>query len=160
MENTAILKAADFLSSDEPLLSFMIGNIRNEMTNQGSRILAKYGLTIRQILVIAYLSQHPDDIVTQKTLEDHMHLTNPTVTVLIHNMVKKELILREKIQNDGRKYRLLLTDKAKELSENACQALLSEECRFYQGFSEEDTKELFRLLDKLEKNLGFSSLSQ
>lgn len=156
MDKTAVLNPADFLSSEDPVLSFMIGNIRNAMTNQCQRDLSRFGLTIRQILVIAYLWQHPDELVTQKTLEDHMHLTNPTVTVLIQGMMKKGLITREKVESDGRKLRLLMTEKARELSKLAYVDGMEAEARFYAGFSAEDKRTLFFLLRRIEKNLGIA----
>lgn len=156
MEETAVLNAADFLRSDSSLISFVIGSIRNEMKNRCSWILSKYDLTIRQILVIAYIGLHPDEVVTQKTLEDHMYLSNPTITVLIQNMMKKGLVSREKIPTDGRKYRLLLTEKARKLDETCYTELLAVENQFYQGFSAEERQQLLSLLNKLEKNLGIA----
>lgn len=156
MEETAVLNAADFLRSDASLISFIIGSIRNEMKNRCSRILSKYDLTIRQILVIAYIGLHPDEVVTQKTLEDHMYLSNPTITVLIQNMMKKGLVYREKIPTDGRKYRILLTEKARELDETCYAELLAVENQFYQGFSADDRRQLLSLLNRLEKNLGIA----
>lgn len=156
MEDTAVLNAADFLRSDSSLISFVIGSIRNEIKNRCGRILSKYDLTIRQILVIAYIGLHPDEVVTQKTLEDHMYLSNPTVTVLIQNMMKKGLVYREKVPTDGRKYRLLLTEKAKKLDETCYSELLAEENRFYQGMSPEEKQQLLTLLNKLERNLGIA----
>lgn len=50
MEDTAILKASDFLNEDEPLLSFMLGNIRNAIVNRANHIAGQYGFTLRQFL--------------------------------------------------------------------------------------------------------------
>ncbi len=157
--DTAVLNANDFLGNDEPLLSFMLGNIRNEMTNRCARELSAYGLTLRNVLVMAYLKKHKGELVTQKTLEDHMHLSNPTVTVLIQNMEKKGLVRRTRVPEDGRKYRLELTEKAYEIG-NACrEKFIASEQQFYQGVTEEEKQQLFIIFSKIEKNLGFSSIS-
>lgn len=157
--DTMVLKASDFLSNDEPLLSFMIGNIRNEMTNQCARALIEYGLTLRNVLVMAYLENHKNELVTQKTLEDHMHLSNPTVTVLIQNMEKKGLVKRCRVPEDGRKYSLTLTEHAIEIGTACREKFLARERQFYDGITEEEKKQLFRIFRKIEKNLGFSSVS-
>ena len=157
--DTMVLKASDFLSNDEPLLSFMIGNIRNEMTNQCARALTEYGLTLRNVLVMAYLENHKNELVTQKTLEDHMHLSNPTVTVLIQNMEKKGLVKRCRVPEDGRKYSLTLTEHAIEIGTACRQKFLDSEKQFYDGITEEEKRQLFRIFQKIEKNLGFSSVS-
>ncbi len=157
--DTAVLKAGDFLSNDEPLLSFMLGNIRNEMTNQCARELAEYGLTLRNVLVMAYLDKHEHELVTQKTLEDHMHLSNPTVTVLIQNMEKKGLVERRRVPEDGRKYSLTLTPHALEIGTACREKFIAREQQFYAGVTEEEKKQLFSIFQKIEKNLGFSSIS-
>lgn len=157
MEDTAILKASDFLNEDEPLLSFMLGNIRNAIVNRANHIAGEYGFTLRQFLVVSYIDRHAGEVVTQKTLEDHMHLSNPTITVLIQNMMKKGLIHRVKVPEDGRKYQLLLTAKAKENCDQCCTAMLKDDELIYTGVTEEEKQQLLSILQKLESNLGYSS---
>lgn len=157
MDDTMILKAADFLQNESSILCFMMGNIRNEMKNQAARILSKYDITLRQCLVIAYLTRHPDEVVTQKTLETHMSLSNPTVTVLIQNMVRKGLVTREKVPGDSRKNNLRLTAKAIKLREEYSDELAAMQAQFYNGITEEEKDFLMVIFQKLEKNLGISS---
>lgn len=158
MTDTTLLKASDFLDSDEPLLSFMIGNIYNALSNRANHLAGEYGITIRQLLIISYLLRHENDVITQKTLEDHMHLSNPTISVLIQNMMKKGYITREKIPEDGRKYRLRLTETVRAIIEPCCTALLDDDGKIYSVFTPEENQQLMGLLQKLEKSLGFSSL--
>ncbi len=158
-DDTAVLKAGDFLSRDEPLLCFMLGNIRNEMANQCARMLSQYGLTVRNLLVMAYLANHENELVTQKTLEDRMHLSNPTVTVLIQNMEKKGLVKRNRVPEDARKYSLTLTKKAHEITSACREEFIAAEKNFYKGITEEEKQQLFTIFTKIEKNLGFSSIS-
>lgn len=157
MDDTMILKAADFLQNESSLLCFMLGNIRNEMKNQAARTLSKYDITLRQCLVIAYLTRHADEVVTQKTLETHMSLSNPTVTVLIQNMVRKGLITREKVPGDNRKNHLLLTEKASRLREAYSAELAAMQARFYDGITDEEKAALMTIFQKMEKNLGICS---
>lgn len=56
MTDTTLLKASDFLDSDEPLLSFMIGNIYNALSNRANHLAGEYGITIRQLLIIPTFS--------------------------------------------------------------------------------------------------------
>ncbi len=157
MDDSMILKAGDFLQNDSALLAFMLGNIRNEMKNQAARILSKYDITLRQCLVIAYLTRHPDEVVTQKTLETHMSLSNPTVTVLIQNMARKGLVTREKVPGDGRKNRLRLTPKASRCRDAYHDELIDMEVRFFDGITDEEKEILMRIFQKMERNLGISS---
>lgn len=158
MEDTPILKASDFLLEEEPLLSFFLCNIRNAIINRANLTAGQYGFTMRQFLVVSYISQHADEVVTQKTLEDTMHLSNPTITVLIQNMMKKGLIYREKVPEDGRKYRLRLTDKARETCDQCSTAMTQDNVNVYNGVTEEEKQRLFSIFRKMEANLGYSSL--
>ena len=63
-------------------LTYNLGQAHKRMLLKQSSIMKKYGLTARQALIIAYLSTHKKEVVTQKVLEDHLHLTNPTITVM------------------------------------------------------------------------------
>lgn len=157
MGDNAILNASDFLGTEDGLLTFMMGNIHNAITNRANRVFSKYDLTLRQVLVISYLFNHEKDMVTQKTLEDCMHLSNPTITVLIQNMCKKGLIHRTKVPEDGRKYELTLTEKTKDICAQAFTEMVGEEQRVFSGITQEEKRQLRQVLSKIEANLGFSS---
>lgn len=160
MEDTSILKASDFLLEEEPLLSLFLGNIRNAMINRSNLIAGRYGFTMRQFLVVSYISQHENEVVTQKTLEDKMHLSNPTITVLIQTMMKKGLVYRERVPEDGRKYRLRLTDQLKETYDQCSTDMYNDQLSIYAGITEEEKQQLFSIFRKLEANLGYSTLSE
>ena len=82
MEKTPFLNPSDFLEDETFLISFNIALICQRICDVQTKILKKYDLTPRQSLVLAYLRNHPEDKITQKILEDKMHLSNPTVTVI------------------------------------------------------------------------------
>ena len=157
MSDNVILNASDFLGTENGLLSFMMGNIHHAITNRANLVFAKYDLTLRQVLVISFLFNHEKDIVTQKTLEDRMHLSNPTITVLIQNMCKKGLINRTKVPEDGRKYQLTLTKKTKDICAQAFSEMVVVEQQVFSGITIEEKHELRKVLSKIEANLGFSS---
>ena len=113
MEKTPFLNPADFLEDETFLISFNIALICQRICDVQTRILKKQDLTPRQSLVLAYLRNHADEKVTQKVLEDKMHLSNPTVTVIIQSMIGKGLIVKEKDTEDRRKYILHVTEKGK-----------------------------------------------
>lgn len=134
-------------------LTYNLGQAHKSMLLRQSGIMKKFGLTARQSLIIAYLSTHKKDIVTQKTLEDHLHLTNPTITVMIKSMIDKGLIRRERLPDDGRKYRLHMTEKAKQVEQASRKASKDLDRSFYDGVSESDMKVFEGVLNKIMKNL-------
>ena len=148
MKKQIHLHPDDLKKSDQMGLTYNLGQAHKQ-----SSIMKKYGLTARQALIIAYLSTHKKEVVTQKVLEDHLHLTNPTITVMVRTMIKKGLIRKERVEEDARKYRLFLTDRAKEVEEVSRKEAIALDRRFYQGVSDTDMKIFQGVLGKILKNL-------
>lgn len=96
------LQTVDFCKDDDFFISSEINDIRQEMMSRSNKVLAEYGITLRQVLVLAYLELHPQETVTQKTLEDRMHLSNPTVTSLIQTMMNRGWVYRKQEASDNR----------------------------------------------------------
>lgn len=140
MKKQIHLHPDDLKKSDQMGLTYNLGQAHKRMLLKQSSIMKKYGLTARQALIIAYLSTHKKEVVTQKVLEDHLHLTNPTITVMVRTMIKKGLIRKERVEEDARKYRLFLTDRAKEVEEVSRREAIALDRRFYQGVSDTDMK--------------------
>lgn len=138
MKKQIHLHPDDLKKSDQMGLTYNLGQAHKRMLLKQSSIMKKYGLTARQALIIAYLSTHKKEVVTQKVLEDHLHLTNPTITVMVRTMIKKGLIRKERVEEDARKYRLFLTDRAKEVEEVSRREAIDLDRRFYQGVSDTD----------------------
>lgn len=158
MRKKTHLTAKDLANTDEFGLTYNLGQAHKKMLLKQSGIMKRFGLTARQALIIAYLATHTGTTVTQKTLEDHLHLTNPTITVMIRSMIKKGLIHKERVPEDGRKYRLLLTDKARQVEEKSQAAARELDERFYQGVSEKDLKTFQGVLGQILKNLDMVRL--
>ena len=89
MKKQIHLHPDDLKKSDQMGLTYNLGQAHKRMLLKQSSIMKKYGLTARQALIIAYLSTHKKEVVTQKVLEDHLHLTNPTITVMVRTMSER-----------------------------------------------------------------------
>ncbi len=133
MKKQIHLHPDDLKKSDQMGLTYNLGQAHKRMLLKQSSIMKKYGLTARQALIIAYLSTHKKEVVTQKVLEDHLHLTNPTITVMVRTMIKKGLIRKERVEEDARKYRLFLTDRAKEVEEVSRKEAIALDRRYLPG---------------------------
>lgn len=129
------LQTVDFCKDDDFFISSEINDIRQEMMSRSNKVLAEYGITLRQVLVLAYLELHPQETVTQKTLEDRMHLSNPTVTSLIQTMMNRGWVYRKQEASDNRKYRLFMTQKAKDMLPRCHASSMEMDRSFYQGDS-------------------------
>ncbi len=153
MEKKPFLNPADFLENETFLVSFNIALICQRICDVQTRILKKYNLTPRQSLVLAYLRNHADEKVTQKVLEDKMHLSNPTVTVIVQSMIGKGLIAKEKDTEDRRKYILHMTKKGKAAFNNGRGESRAADERAYEGLSREDIDYLKSIMRRIMDNL-------
>ena len=153
MKKQVHLRPGDLADSDKLGLTYNLGQAHKKMLLRQSGIMKKFGLTARQSLIIAYLSTHKKDVVTQKTLEDHLHLTNPTITVMVKSMIEKGLIRKERVPDDARKYRLYMTEKAKQVEQASREASIDLDQSFYEGVSESDMRVFKGVLQQIMKNL-------
>ena len=147
------LQTVDFCKDDDFFISSEINDIRQEMMSRSNKVLAEYGITLRQVLVLAYLELHPQETVTQKTLEDRMHLSNPTVTSLIQTMMNRGWVYRKQEASDNRKYRLFMTQKAKDMLPRCHASSMEMDRSFYQGFTPEELETLKNMLQRIKKNI-------
>ena len=153
MKRQIHLKPEDLKGSDKLGLTYNLGQAHKMMLLRQSGIMKKFGLTDRQSLSIAYLSTHEKEVVTQKTLEDHLHLTNPTITVMVKSMIEKGLIRKERMPDDARKYRLFMTEKAKQVEQASQKASKDLDESFYEGIPESDMQVFKGVLSRIMKNL-------
>ena len=153
MEKNPFLTPSDFLEDETFLISFNIALICQRICDVQTKILKKYDLTPRQSLVLAYLRNHPEDKITQKILEDKMHLSNPTVTVIVQAMIGKGLIAKEKDTEDRRKYILHMTEKGKAALNNGRGESRAADERAYEGLSREDIDYLKSIMRRIMDNL-------
>lgn len=157
MKKQVHLRPGDLADSDKLGLTYNLGQAHKKMLLRQSGIMKKFGLTARQSLIIAYLSTHKREVVTQKTLEDHLHLTNPTITVMVKSMIEKGLIRKERVPDDARKYRLYMTEKAKQVEQASREASIDLDQSFYEGVSESDMRVFKGVLQQIMKNLDTQS---
>lgn len=148
------LQTVDFCKDDDFFISSEINDIRQEMMSRSNKVLAEYGITLRQVLVLAYLELHPQETVTQKTLEDRMHLSNPTVTSLIQTMMNRGWVYRKQEASNNRKYRLFMTQKAKDMLPRCHASSMEMDRSFYQGFTPEELETLKNMLQRIKKNIN------
>ena len=80
--------------------------------------LAKEGLTLSQLRVIATISRRCPEAVYQKELEEVLGVRRSSVTSLLQHMEKSGLLMREGHGDDKRLKTLALTEKGKKLDEN------------------------------------------
>ena len=67
-------------------------------------------------LILRYIEEHEDEMVTQKDIEMAFGITRSTASTVLSLMEKKELITREVLKEDNRVKKVLITDKGKSVN--------------------------------------------
>lgn len=95
----------------EPI-GFMIKQINNVYEKDLNERLKKIGITSSQCAVLDYLFHTSKEEVSQRDVEKHLCLKNPTVTGLLKRLDEKGYILCVPNAKDKRKKNIYLTEKA------------------------------------------------
>lgn len=103
--------------------------------------------------IIGYISKHPDQDIYQKDLEEHFSITRSTASRVITLMERKGLVKRESVASDARLKKLVLTQKALDVSEMMFRGATEMEKRLTSGFAEEEIDRLFSYIERMKHNL-------
>lgn len=106
--------------------------------------------------VIGYLTeqQAKGKDVFQRDLEETFCITRSTVSKVIDLMIQKGLIERQAVPYDARLKKLVLTEKALELSGRVRLYAEGVEKEVTAGFTQEEISTLLSYIDRIRKNLG------
>lgn len=111
-------------------------------------------LTVSQAYVIDFISMQGDNQdVFQKDLEKAFDLKRSSISLMLNNMEKSDLIKRVPVTEDARLKKIILTDKSKELYEKISKAIDSVENRVCENITPDELKIFKRVLDKIRNNL-------
>lgn len=131
--------------------NFLIYKLNLLIKNNYQKQLKEFDITTEQWQVLKSL--YLNDQCNQKELAKICFKDQAALTRILDILEKKELVKREKSQNDRREFLIVLTSEGEELAEKTM-ALISEEIkRMYSGFTDEEENALKSLLKKLVDNL-------
>lgn len=111
-------------------------------------------LTPMQTWIINFLHDHQKQDIYQKNIEEEFDISRATATKLLQLMEKKNLIVRQPVAHDGRLKKIILTEKAHGCQEKARQDMQRTEEILTQGMSEEEIRQLKRLLLQIHQNIA------
>lgn len=111
-------------------------------------------LTTTQHWFLSFLWEHADSgDIFQKDLEANFKIRGSTATEILKTMERKGLITRQPVPSDRRAKRILLTEEAVRLCTQNKQTILTMEERLARGFTQEELRTFFQLMDKLKVNI-------
>lgn len=116
--------------------------------------LKKYDLTKSQQDVLGYLHHTDKEIVIQKDIEEHFHISNPTVTGILNRLEQKGFIERKSSEKDKRVRAIVLTPKEKNLHDDIQKQIRFIESKFDDVLGDEKKDQLLSILKELSEHLN------
>ncbi|MFA5571152.1 MAG: MarR family winged helix-turn-helix transcriptional regulator [Sphaerochaetaceae bacterium] len=115
--------------------------------------------------LLSTLSVHPSQFfllslveakqdVSQAELAKMLLVKPPSLTVMLQRMVKNDLIYRYADADDARVMKVTLTDKGRELLKEGQHIFEIIEKETYEGFSDQEIKQLHSLLERIQRNFN------
>jgi MarR family 2-MHQ and catechol resistance regulon transcriptional repressor len=121
----------------------------NALWRVSRRFFGSFGLTEAQFNVLNLLADHPQGM-SQTHLSEQLLVDRSNITLLLDRMGKRDWVLRKKVFEDRRAYRVVLTTKGSKLLgkvlphyERAIQVMMM-------SVRDSEAKKLIRILKKME----------
>lgn len=111
-------------------------------------------LTVSQAYVIDFISNEgKDKEIFQKDLEREFDLKRSSISLMLNNMEKSDLIERVPVTEDARLKKIILTQKSIKIYEKISTAIDSIENKLSENITPEEIKVFQSVLDKIRNNL-------
>ena len=111
-------------------------------------------LTVSQAYVIDFISMEgKDGDIFQKDLEKEFDLKRSSISLMLNNMEKSDLIQRVPVAEDARLKKIILTDKAIMLHKKISNAIDSVENKLCKDLTTDEIKIFYKILDKIRDNI-------
>ncbi len=111
-------------------------------------------LTVSQAYVIDFISiEGKDKEIFQKDLEREFDLKRSSISLMLNNMEKSDLIERVPVTEDARLKKIILTQKSIKIYEKISTAIDSIENKLSENITPEEIKVFQSVLDKIRNNL-------
>lgn len=103
--------------------------------------------------VLHFLLAQTEDVF-QKDIEDEYSLRPPTATELLKKMEQSGLIRREATQEDARRKRIIVSEKALQYKDVVMEDIINLEDELTRGISQADLDIFFSVLEKMMDNIS------
>ena len=128
-----------------------IGFALTQTSNNYRRLLEtemiKLGLHYAQISVLSLLWE--TDGMSQKKLATNLMLSQPTINKMVKSLMQNGFVSCNQCDQDGRKMRVYLTDKGREIEDNVNTAIVLVQTNFFAVLTDTEQLILKQVLEKL-----------
>ncbi|MGN0771503.1 MAG: MarR family winged helix-turn-helix transcriptional regulator [Christensenellales bacterium] len=131
---------------------YLMKSINDKMKARADADLKSFDITFAQSQVIAFLSENGGKA-TQKEIEVFMEVSHPTVVGIVSRMEQNGHVVTWFDEKDKRNKIVKLTQKAENMGKDMQQNVRNNEKQILKSLSEQEMKELTRMLGIIYKNL-------
>lgn len=111
-------------------------------------------LTVSQAYVIDFIAMEGKDReIFQKDLEKHFDLKRSSVSLMLNNMEKNDLVKRVSVSEDARLKQIVLTEKSMKIFEKISVAIDSVENKLAENLTAEEIEIFLQVIDKMRDSL-------
>lgn len=115
--------------------------------------LEAFGLTIEQGLALRYIKAHEEGGLSQKDLESTFNRKGSSISSLVNNLEKKDLIMRKADPKDERRNLLRVTPAGRELVGSFDQYFEEFDHSLLKDFTSDESNLLLSFLARIEANV-------
>jgi len=130
-------------------LKVFVMDLHNNMMHELREKAMKFNFTFSQIEVLRYVIKKKNP--TMKDIANYLHITPPSVTVIIESLNKKGFLKREVDKDDQRIIRIIITSKALKIFNTFKNKKLEIFKKIILKLNNKDQKEFTRILTILNK---------
>lgn len=137
----------------DPPMGIRIYELHHAVYQAINRRFQAAGLTMPQTRVLGYLEEHEGEAVNQRAIQDLLHIRNPSVTSLIHNLVEKGWVERLPDEADGRCHLLRLTEAGRLAHQGVADTFCEVDRQLEEGFTFDERRKLAEAMERMRKNI-------
>ena len=126
--------------------------LRREIDNSACAKSANEA-TGNNMFIIRYLAQRKNEDVFQRDLEEFFSVRRSTMSNIVLRMEQKGFLIREPVLHDRRLKKLVLTEKGENVHKMMESVIFQTEEKLTLGLSSQEKETLYRILEKLRRNL-------
>ncbi|MDE6530453.1 MAG: MarR family transcriptional regulator [Lachnospiraceae bacterium] len=139
--------------TEERDIGFLFKQINMQIKKGIDKALMEYDLTTSQSRVLFFIYFREKDKTSMKDIEEHLKVTHPTVIGIVKRLEEKGFVTTASDPEDRRVKLVTITQKTTKMIKKLDQGKRKMDEKLLKGFTEQETKELRRLLSKIEDNL-------
>ena len=135
-------------------IGFLIRQINNVYEKDFNQMLKTIGITSSQCEVLDYLFHTSKEEVTQRDIEKHLNLKNPTVTGLLKRLEENGFVFIVPSSKDKRCKNIYLTEKAYDIQKKMEASRKKSDKMLTLGMKEKEIQALEKALEKVLYNIA------